>query len=156
MHNPPYQRVGSPFAAPAASDVGDAAATVDEGFRGEEAGVGEVPAEDQSAEHGSGLGDTAAAASASEPPVLPAAVPPESLGEGAWGHTALAASYSAILLLVFVTVCWWVFPAGGVAVAALGAVVSLIGASGRRSRLAATTLVIHITFFFACYLRALS
>jgi hypothetical protein len=80
---------------------------------------------------------------------------PEAIGDGVWGQTAAAGAYAAVILLAFVAASWSLFPAGGVAVAALGVVVSLLGLSSQRNRLATVTLSLHGALFFACYLRAI-
>jgi len=80
---------------------------------------------------------------------------PETLGHGVWTETAAAAAYAALIVLGFALACLLLFPAGGIAVAALGAVLSLLGLSSRRVRLSVTTLVLHGVLFFVCYLRAI-
>ncbi len=77
------------------------------------------------------------------------------LGEGVWGQTAAAAAYAAVILLAFVVLSWTLFPAGGVAVAALGVVVSLMGLSSKYKRLSMATLALHGVLFIACCLRTI-
>jgi hypothetical protein len=80
---------------------------------------------------------------------------PETLGQGVWAETATSAVYAAIILICFAAICWAVFPGGGVAVAGLGSLVSLLGLSSRHGRLATVALILHGSLFFACYLRAI-
>lgn len=80
---------------------------------------------------------------------------PESPGGGVWEQTAAAAATAALILLGFALGCWAYFPAGGLAVTGLGAVVALLGLSSGRGRLAAAALALHGLLFFACYLRVL-
>lgn len=90
-------------------------------------------------------------------PVVPAPWGPqgESPGGGVWGQTAAAAASAALVLLGFALGCWAYFPAGGLAVTALGAVVALLGLSSGRGRLAAAALALHGLLFFSCYLQVL-
>lgn len=80
---------------------------------------------------------------------------PESPGGGVWDQTAAAAATAALILLGFALGCWAYFPAGGLAVTGLGAVVALLGLSSGRGRLAAAALALHGVLFFTCYLRVL-
>lgn len=80
---------------------------------------------------------------------------PETLGNGIWTETAAAAAYASVIALLFAIACLLLFPGGGIAVAALGAVLALLGLSSRRVRLCTVTLVLHSVVFFVCYLRAI-
>lgn len=80
---------------------------------------------------------------------------PNALGSGEGGTTASAAFLSAIVLLGFATLAWQFFPAGGVAVAALGVAMAALGLRSRRTKLAAVALGLHGWLLVACFLRAL-
>ena len=145
MENPSDYRIGSPFAPePLAATATDTQA------------ADVIPAVDAAPINGSPFeGQAAAVASASMPAKKAAELEPETLGYGVWTETATAAAYSAVVLLTFAIACVLIFPAGGIAVTALGAVLSLLGLSSRRVRLSVATLVLHGVLFFVCYLRTI-
>lgn len=138
MENVSDYRVGSPFAADPPAVPGDVDA------RNADLQNGAVPAAVQ---------NRTASGSAAEQ-AIPAGEP-ETLGDGVWGQTATAATYASVNLVLFAIVCWALFPVGGAAVAALGALVALMGLSSNRARLATAMLVLHGVLFFACYIRAI-
>ena len=144
MENPSDYRVGSPFAAdpPAANAPNSPAADA------VTAAANGTPINDSSFEG-------PAAARSPQNARQAAAREPETLGQGVWTETAAAAAYAAVIVLAFAGACLLLFPAGGIAVAALGAVLSLLGLSSRRTRLSIATLVLHGVLFFICYLRAI-
>jgi hypothetical protein len=59
------------------------------------------------------------------------------------------------MLVGFAALCWLFFPVGGIAITALGFVVSMIGLSSRWTKLSTVSLVLHAVLFMACYLRAI-
>lgn len=71
------------------------------------------------------------------------------------GSTPAAALVSAIGLLAFAALAWYFFPAGGIAVAALGVAMSALGQSSRRPKLAIVVLGMHALLVVACCLRAI-
>jgi len=152
LENPSDYRVGSPFAPnpPAATAPNPPAATAPD-----------PPAADAvtAAANGTPIADSSvegpAATRAAQDARQAAAREPETLGQGVWTETAAAAAYAAVIMLAFASACLLLFPAGGIAVAALGAVLSLLGLSSRRVRLSIATLVLHGVLFFVCYLRAI-
>jgi len=77
---------------------------------------------------------------------------PETLGEGVWGQTAQSALLAAVILSLFGCACYIFFPAGGIAVASLGFVVSLLAITSDHPRWASVLLAIHAGLFVACYL----
>jgi hypothetical protein len=79
----------------------------------------------------------------------------EPLGEGVWRQTAASAAFSAAMLVGFATLCWLFFPVGGIAITALGFVVSMIGLSSRWTKLSTAAMILHGGLFMACYLRAI-
>jgi hypothetical protein len=79
----------------------------------------------------------------------------EPLGEGVWRQTSASAAFSAAMLVGFAALCWLFFPVGGIAITALGFVVSMIGLSSRWTKLSTVSLVLHAVLFMACYLRAI-
>jgi hypothetical protein len=80
---------------------------------------------------------------------------PETIGDGVWGHTAEAALFASIMLSVFAAACWFFFPPGGIAVAALGVAVSLLALASTRTKLTASFLAVHGIFFILCYLKSI-
>ncbi len=146
MENPSDYRVGSPFAPePLTATATDTQAADDVFLAADSAPIAGSPFE----------GQATAVASASVRAKKAAELEPETLGYGVWTETATAAAYSAVILLTFAIACVLIFPAGGIAVTALGAVLSLLGLSSRRVRLSVVTLVLHGVLFFVCYLRAI-
>lgn len=75
----------------------------------------------------------------------------ESPGEGVWRETAAAASLAAVFLLAFVLACWFWFPGGGVSIAALGVVLSLMGLISRHPTRSLLTLLFHAGGLLACW-----
>lgn len=146
MEKPNDYRVGSPFAAdpPAATSPDPPASEV-------------VTAAPNGTRVTGSAAEGAAASAASVPrrAATAAAREPETLGNGVWTETAAAAAYAAVIVLAFAVACLLLFPAGGIAVAALGTVLSLLGLSSRRVRLSIVTLVLHGVLFFVCYLHAI-
>lgn len=94
------------------------------------------------------------------PPTVLGPLGPEPVGAGVEelglaGTAPAAGLVSAIVLLAFATLAWYFFPAGGVAVAALGVAMSALGQSSRRPKLAMVALGMHAGLLVACYVRAI-
>jgi len=122
-------RVGSPFLEEPAT------ATIDNGSTGR-------------------LGDGSPAATLTSGLIIDSAHP-ESLGDGVWGQTAESAVFASIFLSVFAAACWYFFPPGGIAVASLGFIVSMLALASKRTKLATAMLGIHGAFFILCYLKSI-
>lgn len=99
-------------------------------------------------------GDRAATAALTSGLIIDSA-DPEALGDGVWGQTAESAVFASIILSVFAVTCWFLFPPGGIAVAALGFAVSMLALGSKRTKFATTMLAIHGTLFILCYLRSI-
>jgi hypothetical protein len=98
-------------------------------------------------------GSPFALGSATAPPT-PASPPlrlPEPIGEGVWRETAAAAGYSTWMLVPFGIVGWSWFPAGGVAIALLGIVMSVMGMSSRLVKPSILAFAIHAILLVFCY-----
>ena len=111
-----------------------------------------APARDQPA----GLATAVATATATDiGPLHTEPQGPNALGAGEGGTTASAALLSAIVLLGFATLACPFFPAGGVAVPALGVAMATLGLRSGRAKLAAIALGLHGLLLVACFLQAL-
>ncbi len=94
-------------------------------------------------------------------PVFPAGerrMGPSYADLGPFRYTAMGAASAAVLVLVFAGAGSWWFPVGGLLVAILGAVLSIVGLFARsRFRLvSALSLVLHVGFFMVSYVRSLT
>jgi hypothetical protein len=78
--------------------------------------------------------------------------PPETLSQGVWGQTAQSALIASAALSLFGSAGYIFFPAGGIAVASLGFVVSLLAITSNRPRWASVLLAFHAGIFVVCYL----
>jgi hypothetical protein len=67
----------------------------------------------------------------------------ESIGEGVWRETAASAAFASLMLIAFVLVATFYFPAGGFAIGLLGLSMAILGLSSRYKRLSVGCLVAH-------------
>jgi len=77
---------------------------------------------------------------------------PESIGEGVWRETAVAAANAAWMLVAFAVAAWVWFPAGGIAIAVLGITIAILGLGSRMAVASMIALLLHLTALAACYL----